>query len=58
MANLFQSPGQRADKTYDRAHDAEDNRASPVRGDGVHHDAEGEDMAAHDEDEEEDLGAA
>ena len=47
--------GNGEDKREDHADDTEDNGAGAVVGDGVHHDAECEDVAAHDEDAEKEL---
>lgn len=50
VADLLQRPRQRQDETHNRARNAKGDRTASVRGDGVHHDGEGEDVAAHDED--------
>lgn len=50
VANFFQRPWHRADKTHNHTHDAEHDCASPVRSDRIQHDRERKDMAAHDED--------
>lgn len=42
----------------DHADETEDDRAGAVIGDGVHHDAEGKNMATHDEDAENELATA
>ena len=50
IANIFQRPWHRKDKAHNHTHNAEYNRASSVRSDGIQHDGESKDMAAHDED--------
>ena len=55
IADFMQRPRQAADQAHHQPHDPKHDRARRVLGDGVHHDGEGEDMAAHDEDEEEHL---
>ena len=56
VANILHRPWQREDETSDHPHQAEHNGATSVRGDGIHHDGKCEDVAAHGEDQEEDLG--
>lgn len=58
IAHLFQRPRQREDKTHNHTHEAEHNGASTVRSDCIHHDGESEEMAAHGEGQEKDLGGA
>lgn len=56
--HLLQRARQREQKRQNQAHDAKDDRAGPVVRQGVHHDNEGQDMAAHDKDQEQQLRGA
>ncbi|KAI4184040.1 MAG: hypothetical protein LQ346_006185 [Caloplaca aetnensis] len=58
VRHVLQRARKRADEGDDEANDAEDDGAGTVFGDCVHHDAEGEDVGAHDKDDEEHLGDA
>ena len=55
MAHFPQGSRQAEEDADDSAHDAESDGAGRVAGDGVHHDGEREDVAAHGEDEEKEL---
>lgn len=50
--------GNGEDHGNDHANHTEDDGAGAMVGDGVHHDPEGQEMAAHDEDAEEELAQA
>ena len=58
IAHVTEFSGQSADVADNQADDAEDDGAGAVHGDGVHHDGEGENVRAHNEDEEEELRGA
>ena len=58
IADIFKCTRQCADQTNDQSRDSEHDRACPVAGDRVHHDGEGQDVAAHDEDKKHDLCGA
>ena len=58
MAHVAELTRERADVADDQPDDAEDDGAGAVRGDGVHHDGEGQDVRAHYEDEEKELCSA
>lgn len=53
--HLLQRPRQTADKRDNQPNDAKDDSASAMLGEGIHHDHECEDMAPHDEDQEQQL---
>lgn len=53
--NVLKSPGQVEQPEKYHAHYAPDDRAGRTIGDGVHTDGPGQDMAAHDEDEKDQL---
>ena len=57
IADFVQGPWHGADQRDDQTDDPKDDRAGPVACDSIHHDREGQNMAAHDKDEEEDLCA-
>lgn len=56
--NLSQCPWQCDDKGHNQANDTKDDRARAVIGQGVHHHRESENVATHDENQEEKLSCA
>lgn len=58
VADLLQRPRKREHETNNHPNNTKHNRASSVRCDRVHHDGERENVAAHDEDQEQNLGSA
>lgn len=56
--NIFESPGDSADEADNHTDNVEDNGACSMASEGVQHHAEGQDMAAHDEDQEDQLESA
>ena len=55
VAHFMQSPRQCKNQTDDESHESENDGASSVIGDGIHHDGEGQDVTTHDKDQEKDL---
>lgn len=55
VGQVLDGARQRENQTDDERDDTEHDGAGTVIGDGVHHDGEGDDVATHDEDGEEDL---
>lgn len=54
--HVVEGSGQGTDQRNDQAHDAENNGAGAMIGEDVERDGEGDQMAGHEEDNEEDLG--
>lgn len=55
VGHVLDGPRQGENHADEHTHDTKDDRAGTVVGDGVHHGGEGDDMASHDEDGEEQL---
>lgn len=55
VGQVLDGAGQRENQTDDERDDTEHDGAGTVVGNGVHHDSEGDNVATHDEDREEDL---
>lgn len=58
IGHVFHGTGKRAEHADDKSNSREDHSAGAMLSNSVHHDAEGQDVAAHDEDGEEELANA